>query len=74
MSEREGIARLTAEDVPELDDSEFGTSDKYYCRIFEQDAWGYWKQISCSGNVASENDCAWKVPKDGAYGWTRRPC
>ncbi|WP_104019143.1 hypothetical protein [Roseovarius nitratireducens] len=41
---------------------------------FEQDAWGYWKQISCSGDVASENACAWKVPEDGAYGWTRRPC
>jgi hypothetical protein len=75
MPDRDGIRKLTKEDVPELDDTDIGPSERYYCRIFVEDTWGGWRQISCSGDVASENDCAAKAPREkGAYGWTRRPC
>jgi hypothetical protein len=74
MEDNDGIRKLSAEDVPDLDDADIGPSERYYCRIFVEDTWGGWRQISCSGDVPSENACAAKVPQDGAYGWTRRPC
>jgi len=66
--------KLTQKDLPELDDSEFATTDKFYCRVFTKDSYGYWQQIGCYSDVYSENDCTYRAPREGAYSWTRNSC